>query len=86
MSNAKPDVHQAMIDELTRLKAENEKLKAAKRSRIALKVSAKGGLSVYGMQRFPVTLYAEQWRTLISMVPQIEEFLTEHAGELTSKE
>jgi hypothetical protein len=47
--------------EIERLRAENEALKKPTRGQMSLKVSEKGGLSVYGLGRFPVTLYKEQW-------------------------
>lgn len=74
--------------ELLRLRAENAKLKekAASRQTISMKVSEKGALSVYGLGRFPVTLYASQWSRLVAMVDQIKAFLADHASELATKE
>ncbi len=63
--------------ELDRLKTENERLKA-QRGRSALKVSEKGALSVYGLGRFPVTLYKEQWTRLLDMSEDIRAFLKEN--------
>ena len=57
--------------EIERLKAENERLKSDRGRTVSLKVSAKGGVSVYGLGRFPVTLYKEQWTTLLSMTDEI---------------
>jgi hypothetical protein len=74
-----------MRAELERLKAENEALKKKQSRAVYLKVSAKGGVSLYGMGRFPVTLYKEQWETLIGMHEEISEFLVEHAAELKTK-
>ena len=71
--------------ELARLKAENERLKRQQASSLRLKVSAKGALSVYGLGRFPVTLYKEQWRRLLENVEDIRAFLAEHDGELKGK-
>ena len=72
--------------ELERLKAENARLKRDHRGRtVSLKVSAKGGVSVYGLGRFPVTLYKEQWITLLAMTDEIRAFLTEHDAELKTK-
>jgi hypothetical protein len=51
-----------------------------------LKVSEKGGLSVYGMGRFPVTLYKEQWLKLLDMAEEIRTFIQENAGKLKSKD
>ncbi len=67
--------------ELARLKAENEKLKRQQASPLRLKVSAKGALSVYGLGRFPVTLYKEQWARLLQHAEDIRTFLEEHDGE-----
>ena len=61
--------------EIERLRAENDALKKPARGRVYLKVSEKGGLSVYGMGRFPVTLYREQWEKLLSMNDEIRAFI-----------
>jgi hypothetical protein len=53
--------------EIERLRVENEALKKPTRGQMSLKVSEKGGLSVYGLGRFPVTLYKEQWIRLLAM-------------------
>ena len=71
--------------EIERLKAENERLKSDRGRTVSLKVSAKGGVSVYGLGRFPVTLYKEQWTTLLSMTDEIRAFIKEHEAELKSK-
>ena len=71
--------------ELARLKAENERLKRQQASPLRLKVSAKGALSVYGLGRFPVTLYKEQWARLLENAEDIRAFLEEHDGELKAK-
>ncbi len=72
--------------ELARLKAENERLKRQQASPLSLKVSQKGALSVYGLGRFPVTLYKEQWTRLLENMEDIRAFLDEHDGELKAKE
>jgi hypothetical protein len=72
--------------ELERLKLENESLKKGAARGVSLKVSEKGGLSVYGLGRFPVTLYKEQWSKLLDMSDQIRAFLKEHDAELKTKE
>lgn len=74
--------------ELAALKAENEKLRAKveKKQTITMKVSEKGGLSVYGLGRFPVTLYRGQWERLIGVVPEITAFIAANAGKLRTKE
>jgi hypothetical protein len=70
--------------ELERLKAENERLKS-QRGRASLKVSEKGGVSVYGLGRFPVTLYKEQWGKLLDLADDIRAFIAEHDAELKAK-
>jgi hypothetical protein len=73
--------------EIERLRAENENLKKpAQRGQISLKVSEKGALSVYGLGRFPVTLYREQWDKLLGVADQIREFIQSHDSELKKKE
>lgn len=72
--------------ELARLKAENESLKARTSKGISLKVSEKGAVSVYGMGRFPVTLYKEQWLKLLDMGEDIRRFIAENEGKLKTKE
>jgi hypothetical protein len=72
--------------ELERLRAENERLKKSGRSKLAMKVSEKGALSVYGMGRFPVTLYKEQWLKLLAMADEIKSFIEANNDSLKSKE
>ncbi len=72
--------------ELARLRAENERLKQAGRGKLSMKVSEKGALSVYGMGRFPVTLYKEQWLRLLSMAEEIKAFIEANQGSLKAKE
>jgi hypothetical protein len=74
-----------MKAELERLKAENERLKAQRGRATGLKVSEKGGVSVYGLGRFPVTLYKEQWTKLLAMADEIRAFIKEHDADLKSK-
>lgn len=75
-----------MKAELERLKAENEALKARTSRGVSLKVSEKGGVSVYGLGRFPVTLYKEQWLKLLDMADDIRRFIEENASRLKAKE
>ena len=75
-----------MQAELERLRAENERLKKSGSSRLSMKVSEKGALSVYGMGRFPVTLYKEQWLKLIGMADDIKAFIAANDSTLKSKE
>jgi hypothetical protein len=72
--------------ELERLRAENEKLKSQSTRGVSLKVSEKGGVSVYGLGRFPVTLYKEQWSKLLDMADDIRAFIRENESRLKSKE
>ena len=71
--------------ELERLRAENERLKAQRTRGVSLKVSEKGGVSVYGLGRFPVTLYKEQWTKLLDMADDIRAFIKENEGKLKAK-
>jgi len=68
--------------ELERLKAENEALRNRRSGAVSMKVSEKGGLSIYGLGRFPVTLYQEQWSKLLDMADDIRTFIRDHQGEL----
>lgn len=77
-----------MKAELERLRAENEALKNKKTARgtLSMKVSEKGALSVYGMGRFPVTLYKEQWLKLLGIAEEIKKFIEENDEKLKTKE
>src|SRR5271168_2446297 len=72
--------------EIERLRAENDKLKNKGVRGLSLKVSEKGGVSLYGVGRFPVTLYKEQWRRILGMATEIEAFIEENESLLKSKE
>jgi hypothetical protein len=72
-------------EELERLRAENAALKARGPRGVSLKVSEKGGVSVYGLGRFPVTLYKEQWAKLLDMADEIRAFIKAHDKELKAK-
>jgi hypothetical protein len=80
---ATPEELQAEIE---RLRAENEALKKPSRGQMSLRVSEKGALSVYGLGRFPVTLYREQWEKLLGMGEEIKSFIQAHDAELKKKE
>lgn len=74
-------------EELAKLKAENAALKDKKRpGTLSMKVSEKGALSVYGMGRFPVTLYKEQWLKLLSISEEIKTFIEQNDSRLKTKE
>ena len=75
-----------MQSEIERLRAENEALKKPARGQMSLKVSEKGALSVYGLGRFPVTLYREQWEKLLAMADQIRQFIHDNTHLLKKKE
>ena len=72
--------------ELERLKAENDALKKRQTRGTSMKVSEKGAVSVYGLGRFPVTLYQEQWTKLLDMADQIRDFIKENESLLKKKE
>ncbi len=75
---------QDMQAELERLRAENAALKG-RSGATRLRVSEKGGVSVYGLGRLPVTLYKEQWLRLLEMADEIRAFIAEHEAELKAK-
>jgi hypothetical protein len=72
--------------ELERLRAENARLRGQGGRGISMKVSEKGALSVYGLGRFPVTLYKEQWTKLLAAAPDIQAFLKDNDGLLKAKD
>jgi hypothetical protein len=72
--------------ELEKLKAENAALKSRGARGVSMKVSEKGAVSVYGLGRFPVTLYQEQWLKLLDLADDIRGFIREHEGQLKKKE
>jgi hypothetical protein len=75
-----------MKAELDRLRSENAALKKGASSGVRMKVSEKGAVSVYGMGRFPVTLYKEQWLKLLDMAPEIRAFIAANEAQLKTKE
>jgi transposase-like protein len=75
-----------MQAELEHLRIENAQLKSKNKGALTLKVSEKGGLSLYGMGRFPVTLYKEQWLRILASAPEIEAFIRENDSKLKTKE
>ncbi|HEY4222870.1 MAG TPA: hypothetical protein VGO62_16045 [Myxococcota bacterium] len=75
--------------ELERLKKENETLKTAAKAKpgqFSMKVSEKGAVSIYGLGRFPVTLYQEQWNKLLDRVDDIRDFIKANESSLKKKE
>ena len=75
-----------MQAELERLRAENQALKKTSAKGLSLKVSEKGALSVYGLGRFPVTLYKEQWTKLLDMTDDIRAFIKANDAQLKTKQ
>ncbi len=72
--------------EFERLKEENTRLKNARDKQLSLKVSQKGGVSLYGLGRFPVTLYKEQWEKLLGFTDDIADFINKNKNELKTKD
>ena len=75
----------AMREELERLRAGNTALKKTSAKGISMKVSEKGGLSIYGLGRFPITLYKEQWTKLLDMSDDIRAFIKANDSQLKTK-
>jgi len=76
---------QELQAEIERLRTENEALKRPARGQLSLKVSEKGAVSVYGLGRFPVTLYCEQWEKLLGFGDEIRRYIKQHDAELKKK-
>lgn len=74
-----------MKAELERLRDENAALKKGAAKGISMKVSEKGGLSIYGLGRFPITLYKEQWSKLLDMSEEIRSFIKNNDAALKTK-
>ena len=74
-----------MRAELERLRAENAALKESKEKALRLKVSEKGGVSLYGIRRFPITFYADEWDTVLGMSDEIRAFIRENESSLKRK-
>jgi hypothetical protein len=75
-----------MKAELERLRNENAALKKGATTGIRMKISEKGAVSIYGMGRFPVTLYKEQWLRLLDMSAEIRAFITANDAQLKTKD
>lgn len=71
--------------EVARLRAENEALKAKSPRERRLQVSQKGGVSLYGIRRFPVTFYIDEWETILGMADDIRAFIRENESSLKRK-
>jgi hypothetical protein len=77
--------HEDLKAEVERLRNENAALKKGAATGITMKVSEKGAVSIYGMGRFPVTLYKEQWLKLLDMSDDIRTFIAANEGKLKTK-
>jgi len=80
---------ESVEEKLARLEAENKALKdqvERKPGQLRLKISEKGGMSVYGLGRFPVTLYKEQWSRLLDYADEIRAFLKDNDQQLKAKQ
>lgn len=78
-----------MLARIAQLEGDNTVLEAAakaKAPRIAFKVAAKGGVSVLGLQRFPVTLYANQWGEILDRADELRAFIAENSAQLKTKD
>ncbi len=71
--------------EVDRLRAENEALKSKETRVLRLQVSQKKGVSLYGIRRFPVTFYADEWEKVLGMADEIRAFIRENEGQLKRK-
>jgi len=74
-----------MRAEIERLRAENEALKQRSARELRLQVSQKGGVSLYGIRRFPVTFYADEWDRILSKADEIRAFIRENEASLKRK-
>ena len=74
-----------MRAELERLREENERLKAGAGKGLRLQVSQKGAVSLYGIRRFPITFYADEWETLLGMADEIRDFIRDNRADLKVK-
>jgi hypothetical protein len=79
-------MEETIEQKVARLEAENQALKGRRAGNLSLKVSEKGGVSVYGLGRFPVTLYKEQWVKLLAFADEIKSFIKDNDQQLKAKE
>ena len=79
-------MEESIEQKVARLEAENQALKGRRAGNLSLKVSEKGAVSVYGLGRFPVTLYKEQWVKLLAFVDEIKSFIKDNDHQLKAKE
>ena len=85
MSESDENGTESTQDELERLRAEVAALKASQQKGLRLQVSAKGGVSLYGIRRFPVTFYVEEWERILGMADDIKGFMAENQATLKRK-
>jgi len=78
--------NQDLLAMILKLQAENAALKAKPAGKLSLKITEKGAISVYGLQRFPVTLYAGQWERLLAIAEEMQGFIRENKGRLATKD
>ena len=79
------ETEDGLKQELERLRSENAALKARQERKLRLQVSQKGGVSLYGIRRFPVTFYMEEWRRILEMADEIRAFIRKNERQLKSK-
>ncbi len=79
------ETDEQMQAELERLRAENEGLKAKRTQEMRLQVSQKGAVSLYGIRRFPITFYADEWDIVLGMADEVRTFISQHESELKRK-
>ena len=77
--------HEEMQAELERLRTENETLKTKQSREMRLQVSQKGAVSLYGIRRFPITFYADEWDIILGMADEVRTFISQHDDELKRK-
>lgn len=75
-----------LLDMIAALQAENAKLKAKTNGKLTFKVSEKGAVSVYGLGRFPQTLYKSQWERLMGEKDNLLAYIKDNEDRLTTKE
>lgn len=88
MANVLPDLSQVIAQQnevIAKLQAQVEAMRNAPAQRVTFKISEKGAISVCGLQRFPVTLYASQWERVAQEMPRIMAFIKEHASQVARK-
>ncbi len=80
-----PESEEELKKQVEALKAQLDAERAKSQKSVSLKVSQKGGVSLYGIRRFPVTFYLEEWLRILDMEAEIRAFLAEHETELKKR-